>query len=51
MLGNNAITYKDKDELIDLLLNYKIDNCLNYNSYDFYNSENVIKIFNDVFLK
>jgi glycosyltransferase involved in cell wall biosynthesis len=50
ILDKLGLYYENKNDLEDLLLNYKIED-KNYNAYTEYNPGNVIKIFEQVFLK
>jgi hypothetical protein len=50
---NNAIWYNNKTDLTEILLNFdpiKHSN-INFNAYKEYTPENVMKVFNDIFLK
>jgi hypothetical protein len=51
MLKTRAILYNNQEDLENLLTNYKILDDFNYNAYEDYTSEKVIKIFENVFLK
>ena len=51
MLGDKGVYYKDGTDLENLLLDYKIEEQGEYNAYKDYNPENVIKTFEQVFLK
>lgn len=53
ILKNNAIWYNNKTDLTEILLNFdpiKHSN-INFNAYKEYTPENVMKVFNDIFLK
>lgn len=50
MLGNKAILYTNLEQLVDLLNNFKVED-KDWNAYRQYNPENIMKIFNNVFLK
>jgi hypothetical protein len=50
MLGDKAIKYKSKSDLINILINFKNTN-KDCNIYKDYNPEKIMHIFNDVFLK
>ena len=50
MLGNKGIYYNNRNELQDILFNFKPDNTKDWNAYKQYNPENVMNIFKKVFL-
>ena len=53
ILKNNAITYKNKKELLDILIQSKRVSLKNkkFNCYEEYYPENIMKIFNNICLK
>ena len=51
MLGSKGVFYSTYDELVEILLNFIPDNTKDWNAYREYNPENVMKVFNNVFLK
>jgi len=50
MLGNKAITYFNKDDLLEILNYFRPDNSKDWNSYRNYSPENVMNKFKQVFL-
>ena len=51
MLGNRGIYYNNDVELFNILNNFVPDPTKDWNAFKNYNSESVMKIFNNVFLK
>lgn len=51
MLGNKGIYYNNELELINIFNDFKVDNGKDWNMYGEYNPENIMKIFNNIFLK
>ncbi|MCK9416553.1 glycosyltransferase family 1 protein [Candidatus Dojkabacteria bacterium] len=51
MLGPKGIYYSGEIELINIVNNFKPDNTKDWNAYRDYNPENIMNIFNNVFLK
>jgi hypothetical protein len=50
MLGDKSIKYKNKIELMSILNDFKIEN-KNWNAYTDYNPKEIMKQFNNIFLK
>ena len=51
ILKKDAIYYEGEQDLLDLFLNFKPDENKDYNSYKEFTPENIMKQFNDVYLK
>jgi hypothetical protein len=51
ILKNDALYYNNEEDLLDILLNFKPDLEKDYNSYKIYSPQNIMKQFDDVFLK
>jgi hypothetical protein len=51
ILKNDAIYYEEENDLLDILLSFKVDPNKDYNSYKEFSPEKVMSQFNDIFLK
>lgn len=51
MLGDKAILFKNPNELRNILNNFEKNDKIDWNAYKEYNPENVMKIFEEVFIK
>lgn len=51
ILGSKGIYYKNEKELYNILYNFKIEKNIDYNCYKEFNPENVIKIYDKVYLQ
>ena len=51
ILKNDAIYYQEENDLLNIFLNFAPDKKLDYNSYRWYNPENVMSEFKNVFLE
>jgi len=51
ILKNDAIYYEEENDLFDIFMNFVPNKNVDYNSYQWYNPQNVMKQFNQVFLE